>query len=630
MNGLNCVKSQVPSSLSLQSVGVRPTEEEPGFAAITVRAGGHAVPVPIRAEVRVVHGGEEVHAAVRDAVLSCFGADGGAEEEGIGYWAFRVDNTLQVEKERNKFLLALFTHLTGHSWDIVASTNLTPCVDADQIIELFTWMVKKNLNTPPSPDCCMLAVGEKQVEVVTNSGANLSPVNNTVKNVIESLDEQSTIKTKTSESGYISEEDKKDSKASSTEKLDATPEEKPVATPDKVLPDRSLASPDMLSEIDHEVRKSMENLLQMEDDKDQMDTNKENYKGPIEKHESDIETKEEDCSKVMKSPIKLTEGSPKKSIDVQKSKSLLANLFGIRPLSPHVGKLTQDDPNCPAILPLGPPIDNCRLLVDLLHQLFCRQWKSVTSVKTEEGTTLIFLRNDPRILPGLGQQSLAGFSVNSDGLIHLHNASQEIVENIKLFADTKTLGERSSEFCLKEDIPLSKGRELLTEVITIFNNYSFALYSSLELQLSGRHISLLMFRPSTVQATAFLGLSLGHGNLLTLDGGDQEDVDAVRETLNDRWPYPMVSETAVSASSWCWKVKRYPWRMSYGIKLVDRAVDRATKMMRQISFPPPNNSDLESAKSLVVFLVKELAERGWKFGGAHNLHTTNCLLHFSR
>ena len=39
MSSLNCVKNQVPSSLSLQSVGVRPAEYEPGLAALTVRAG---------------------------------------------------------------------------------------------------------------------------------------------------------------------------------------------------------------------------------------------------------------------------------------------------------------------------------------------------------------------------------------------------------------------------------------------------------------------------------------------------------------------------------------------------------------------------------------------------------------
>lgn len=212
----------------------------------------------------------------------------------------------------------------------------------------------------------------------------------------------------------------------------------------------------------------------------------------------------------------------------------------------------------------------------------------------------------------------------------LHHATQEIIESVKLFADAKQLGERSCNFSVKKETPLSKGKEILTEAMTVFNTYNFTLYTSLELHLAGQHTNLLLFKPSSVQASGLIGLSLGHGNLLTLDGGGQEEIDAVRETLSGRWPYPIVSDGAVSASCWSWKVKRYPWRMSYGLKLVDRVVDRAHRMVRQLSFPPPSNNDLESAKSLVVFLMKELAERGWKFVGSHNLHSSNCLLHFSR
>ena len=129
------------------------------------------------------------------------------EEEGLdlGYWAFRVANTLQVEKERNKFLLTLFGRLTCQSWDVVASSNLTPGQDSDQVMEAFTGIVKENVNTPPSSDCCLLVVGEKQVEVVSITGESILAVNNTVRNVIDSLEEKAVTKSKPSESGYISE-----------------------------------------------------------------------------------------------------------------------------------------------------------------------------------------------------------------------------------------------------------------------------------------------------------------------------------------------------------------------------------------------------------------------------------------
>lgn len=661
MSSLNCVKSQVPSSLSLQSVGVRPAEYEPGLAALTVRAGrGAAGAGPVRAEVRVVHGGDDVHKAVKAAVEECFGSGGSADDEpdNLGYWAIRMDNTLMVEKDRNKFLLALFSHITKESWDVISSCNLTPTVETDQICELFTWFVKRNVNTPPSSDCCLIAFGKDVIDILGQGGESLAPVNNTVKHAIDASEDKH-IKTKVSESGYISEEDKKDSKDSSTEKINEdSPNDELKASVDNVsklnsdnngdetkppivdvkadketkkdedkeksakeetvTPASPCKSPDMLEEIDKEIRSSMENLIEKEDDVPKCET-------PTVRVAEIIKATEK------QSPSKSKVISPKKNLEVQKNKSLIANLFGTRPISPNVAKIPQDDPQCPANFNLAGTklLKNSDFLVDLYHQLFCRQWKLVTSVKTED-SCLTFLRHDPRILPGLGQQALSGFSVDSSGSVNLHNASNEIVENVKLFADEIQIGSKSCEFKLKDEPGFTKGKDLLTETVTIFNNYQFNIYATIELELNDLHTNLLLFKPSNVQATNILGLSLGHGNILTLTGGGQEEIDILRETLLNRWPYPIVSDMAVSASSWSWKVKRYPWRMSYGSKMVDRAVDRASKLVRQLSFPPPNNNDLESAKSLVVFIMKELAEKSWKFIGSNNLSSSDCLLHFTR
>lgn len=661
MSSLNCVKSQVPSSLSLQSVGVRPAEYEPGLAALTVRAGrGAAGAVPVRAEVRVVHGGDDVHKAVKAAVEECFGSGGSADDEpdNLGYWAIRMDNTLMVEKDRNKFLLALFSHITKESWDVISSCNLTPTVETDQICELFTWFVKRNVNTPPSSDCCLIAFGKDVIDILGQGGESLAPVNNTVKHAIDASEDKP-IKTKVSESGYISEEDKKDSKDSSTEKINEdSPNDELKASVDNVsklnsdnhgdetkppivdvkadketkkdedkeksakeetvTPASPCKSPDMLEEIDKEIRSSMENLIEKEDDVPKCET-------PTVRVAEIIKATEK------QSPSKSKVISPKKNLEVQKNKSLIANLFGTRPISPNVAKIPQDDPQCPANFNLAGTklLKNSDFLVDLYHQLFCRQWKLVTSVKTED-SCLTFFRHDPRILPGLGQQALSGFSVDSSGSVNLHNASNEIVENVKLFADEIQIGSKSCEFKLKDEPGFTKGKDLLTETVTIFNNYQFNIYATIELELNDLHTNLLLFKPSNVQATNILGLSLGHGNILTLTGGGQEEIDILRETLLNRWPYPIVSDMAVSASSWSWKVKRYPWRMSYGSKMVDRAVDRASKLVRQLSFPPPNNNDLESAKSLVVFIMKELAEKSWKFIGSNNLSSSDCLLHFTR
>ena len=57
---------------------------------------------------------------------------------------------------------------------------------------------------------------------------------------------------------------------------------------------------------------------------------------------------------------------------------------------------------------------------------------------------------------------------------------------------------------------------------------------------------------------------------------------------------------------WFFKVKRYPWNVSYGNKHADKAIE-ATKTLlekQNVSLPPPSNMDAESAKSLLIFLLK--------------------------
>ena len=53
-------------------------------------------------------------------------------------------------------------------------------------------------------------------------------------------------------------------------------------------------------------------------------------------------------------------------------------------------------------------------------------------------------------------------------------------------------------------------------------------------------------------------------------------------------------------------MKRYPWTVSYGNKHADKAIE-ATKTLlekQNVSVPPPSNMDAESAKSLLIFLLK--------------------------
>ena len=80
----------------------------------------------------------------------------------------------------------------------------------------------------------------------------------------------------------------------------------------------------------------------------------------------------------------------------------------------------------------------------------------------------------------------------------------------------------------------------------------------------------------------------------------------LRECITSRWPYPLTGDAEISDGWHLFKVKRYPWAVSYGNKHVDRAVEVAKVVLaqRDISLPNPTNMDSESAKSLLCFVIK--------------------------
>ena len=122
--------------------------------------------------------------------------------------------------------------------------------------------------------------------------------------------------------------------------------------------------------------------------------------------------------------------------------------------------------------------------------------------------------------------------------------------------------------------------------------------------------------------------NIGHNRLLVL-GGDKEEVDAIRNAITYRWPYPISKDSCISACQtntsneinevpnkpnnpavssyeqiWLFKFKRYPWAISYGSKKFDRTVDAAKHLLPQLSIPAPRNMDADSGKSLLIFALK--------------------------
>ena len=96
-------------------------------------------------------------------------------------------------------------------------------------------------------------------------------------------------------------------------------------------------------------------------------------------------------------------------------------------------------------------------------------------------------------------------------------------------------------------------------------------------------------------------------NKLILIGGSQTETDLVRNVIKSRWPYPISRDGELfldeKNKAWLFKLKRQPWAVSYGNKKFDRAVEIAQTLLRK-SISPPKNTDSESGKSVLVFLLK--------------------------
>ena len=123
---------------------------------------------------------------------------------------------------------------------------------------------------------------------------------------------------------------------------------------------------------------------------------------------------------------------------------------------------------------------------------------------------------------------------------------------------------------------------------------------------------------------------VGRNKLLVI-GGNDEEVAVVRKAIENRWPYPIAEDRRISArltysgtkrddestkeaqspksyeQIWLFKLKRYPWAISYGSKKVDRAVETARHLLPHISFSSPQNMDPDSGKSLLIFILKVFA-----------------------
>ena len=145
--------------------------------------------------------------------------------------------------------------------------------------------------------------------------------------------------------------------------------------------------------------------------------------------------------------------------------------------------------------------------------------------------------------------------------MEVHNGSEDVVTAIK--AAFEELADRKIDTKVVDRITRLEGGvincesqpsgtcRLFNNVMEIMNKTGFVLNATAETELKS---NVLMFRQSTVSHTSSLTLSLERGNVLVLYNGEEEDVAVVRETLANRWPYPVVQDAQVQDGVWLWKV----------------------------------------------------------------------------
>ena len=334
---------------------------------------------------------------------------------------------------------------------------------------------------------------------------------------------------------------------------------------------------------------------------------------------------------------------------------------------PMFNKRARDDPKCPSefafdSLALKEPkvaqkVLNSKLVLEIAHLLFCRQWKLIAhsplpSTDPKGSLEVLFFCRDGRILPALGQQSFAMVDLEQPNILRLFNMEDSLKETLK-----KTLSkcqphmehisdaQEFTEFRWRDPVWChtlrdSENKEILlvkeclamatiSQILMVMNRHEFNLYSAsrLAFQSDNSQRCQLIFRQSNVAYSHCLCLHLSGNflvhesaakcaskiisgsNKLVLIGGSPKEIEMTRQVLKTRWPYPISRdeeldvEAAGKSKVWVFKVKRQPWAMSYGHKQIDRAIDMAQGLLHR-PFPPPTNTDSDSGKSILVFLLK--------------------------
>jgi len=603
-NSLNCVKdvSILPASFSLHSVDFLPINDEkmdnsPKFCCVTLRniSNGHLYSQDFRSEseIRVLHGNSEAHNCIKEVLTGVREDETGSGEAPIqlanpdGIWTVPFRIPIKETKTTIQGMCWILERLIQTGWEINTSclTVVNTGYDAS------SYFLKKN-SAPALHNAQVAAVivdeHHGKVEILSHRrGEKHVDINNAVHRAVKKIANPS-----------------------------GTPGSKTRTTPSSSNGGR--CSSDFAKEIEAELRKSLENIADADDNEKDVDKN-----------------------------------LPKKTRDLPPVIKKFAK--------PMYNKKARDDPKCPSEFKFDPlqiskeegsepKTDNkilcSRLVLEIAHLLFCRQWKLIchSSLPYQKSQMEVFyFCRDGRILPALGQQSFVMIDLEQPNKMRLFNMDESIRDALKS-AVVKTQPhleqisecEEFTEFkwnrpvwnhTLDEDEPKeslwikeSLAMATICNILVVMNRNELNLYgvSRLASRTSNeipQKRCQMIFRQSNVAYSRSLCLHLSGTNKVILIGANQQEIEVTRNILKNRWPYPCSRDQELilddKNKAWLFKLKRHPWAVSYGHKHLDRAAEIAQSLLHK-PIAPPKNTDADSGKSILIFLLRAFSDEGWR------------------
>lgn len=203
---------------------------------------------------------------------------------------------------------------------------------------------------------------------------------------------------------------------------------------------------------------------------------------------------------------------------------------------PKVAKPSKDDPNCPTSVTFqmkdkSSAVLLSKLVLELSHLLFCRQWKLISTLPLASAgdQEVLFFCRDGRILPALGQESFAMVELQKPDVLRLYHVTEEVEKDVRAAVqDYWSAGMESKEAVethgakeykllenpwtrkvLENSAPNMEAQMLVSRIFLALNKKELNLYARICLDChTDRQKTLLMFRQSNVTYSEALTIQL--------------------------------------------------------------------------------------------------------------------------